>query len=208
VRFKPSVSTRIPTIVTTDAQRTAFLHHLINAHSWHKHLPLLTGGTFIIMLAPDGKEAYGRLDYMWRIEREDLWQRDGAEPLMLTEDVRYVRIDQLFPYISCGHDYIGFDICKTDLRLIRAGANHPHSELVIEWSKRLYREEKCWKTLSDEERSMIVKMDLAQQQFIEFGVPPVVVKAFTLLRETNEVWRQLHMEEVNKLKHAIDQLSN
>ncbi|MFN8658758.1 MAG: hypothetical protein U0105_20655 [Candidatus Obscuribacterales bacterium] len=193
--------------MTTEAQRSAFLAHLMNAHSWHTKLPLLTGGTFIIMLAPDGKDAFGKLDYMWRIDKHDDWTRDGASPIKLGEDVKYVRIEQLFPYVSCGHDYIGFDICQSDLKLIRAGATHPHRQQLAEWFKRLQREERCWKTLTDEERSMVVKMDLVRQSFIEFGTPPSVVKAYGLLRATNEIWRQLHMEEIAKLKDAIDKVS-
>jgi hypothetical protein len=43
----------------TDEQYTAFAKHVGEAHSWYKHLPLLTGGQFIVFLAPDS--GIGRL---------------------------------------------------------------------------------------------------------------------------------------------------
>jgi hypothetical protein len=43
----------------TDEQYSAFAKHVGEAHSWYKHLPLLTGGQFVIFLAPDS--GIGRL---------------------------------------------------------------------------------------------------------------------------------------------------
>lgn len=43
----------------TDEQYAAFAEHIANAHSWYKHLPLLTGGQFLVFLAPDS--GIGRL---------------------------------------------------------------------------------------------------------------------------------------------------
>jgi hypothetical protein len=43
----------------TDEQYRAFAKHVGGAHSWYKHLPLLTGGQFVVFLAPDA--GVGRL---------------------------------------------------------------------------------------------------------------------------------------------------
>ncbi len=37
----------------TYEQYVAFAKHVGEAHSWYKHLPLLTGGQFVVFLAPD-----------------------------------------------------------------------------------------------------------------------------------------------------------
>jgi hypothetical protein len=91
----------LPTI----EQQKRFSKHLQNVHSWYKHLPLLTGGTFIIFLAPDSgtnypflhpslpfgnsieryRQAFGHLDYMWRINSEAFF-RDGASPAKLSQE--------------------------------------------------------------------------------------------------------------------------
>jgi hypothetical protein len=43
----------------TEEQYAAFAEHIGEAHSWYKHLPLLTGGQFVVFLAPDS--GIGRL---------------------------------------------------------------------------------------------------------------------------------------------------
>jgi hypothetical protein len=69
-------------------QHQAFVEHLRDVHSWYKHLPLLTGGKFVVFLAPDAGEGYpsqhphlcygntiegyrrafGYLDYIWSVQ--------------------------------------------------------------------------------------------------------------------------------------------
>ncbi len=43
----------------SDEQYAAFARHVGEAHSWYKHLPLLTGGQFVVFLSPDS--GIGRL---------------------------------------------------------------------------------------------------------------------------------------------------
>src|SRR4051812_30995960 len=42
-----------------DEQYREFAEHVGEAHSWYKHLPLLTGGQFVVFLSPDS--GIGRL---------------------------------------------------------------------------------------------------------------------------------------------------
>ena len=37
----------------SDEQFAAFAEHIGEAHSWYKHLPLMTGRSFVVFLAPD-----------------------------------------------------------------------------------------------------------------------------------------------------------
>jgi hypothetical protein len=82
----------------TDAQWTAFAEHVCRAHSWYKHLPLLTGAEFVFFLAPDAgsgfsddgprmhyswtntseyRRRFGYLDYIWRTEANASFDRDA-----------------------------------------------------------------------------------------------------------------------------------
>jgi hypothetical protein len=79
----------------TEDQYRAFAEHVGKAHSWYKHLPLLTGGQFVVFVAPDAgigcrvarivggavqlmtppegpvfTEANPRLHYSWRTTEE------------------------------------------------------------------------------------------------------------------------------------------
>jgi hypothetical protein len=79
----------------TEDQYRAFAEHVGEAHSWYKHLPLLTGGQFVVFVAPDAgigrlvaridgpelqlvtppegpvfTEAHPRLHYSWRTTEE------------------------------------------------------------------------------------------------------------------------------------------
>jgi len=84
-------------------QQAAFAAHVCWAHSWYKHLPLLTGGEFVVFLAADAGDGYSdaaprlhyawttddrrvpdpvrpsrHLDYMWRLTPADGFDRDAG----------------------------------------------------------------------------------------------------------------------------------
>jgi hypothetical protein len=66
----------------TDEQYRQFAEHIANAHSWYKHLPLLTGGQFVVFLSPDA--GIGRL--VARIEGGSYRLVTPAEGPVFTED--------------------------------------------------------------------------------------------------------------------------
>jgi hypothetical protein len=66
----------------TAKQYGAFAAHVADAHSWYKHLPLLTGGQFVVFLAPDS--GIGRL--VARIEGSAVQLETPAEGSLFTED--------------------------------------------------------------------------------------------------------------------------
>jgi hypothetical protein len=65
----------------TAKQYGAFAAHIADAHSWYKHLPLLTGGRFVVFLAPDS--GIGRL--VARIEGSALHLETPPEGPVFTE---------------------------------------------------------------------------------------------------------------------------
>jgi len=83
----------------SQSQYAAFARHLCSVYSWHKHLPL-SGGRFIVFLAQDAgadyplfhprlgpgenstalyRELFGHLDYRWRADPADPFDRDGGD---------------------------------------------------------------------------------------------------------------------------------
>jgi hypothetical protein len=65
----------------TVGQYAEFAAHVAAAHSWYKHLPLLTGGWFVVFLAPDS--GIGRL--VARIEGDKLQLETPPEGPVFTE---------------------------------------------------------------------------------------------------------------------------
>jgi hypothetical protein len=66
----------------TDEQFDAFADHIGEAHSWYKHLPLLTGRQFVVFLAPDS--GIGRL--VARIDGSGIQLVTPAEGPVFTEE--------------------------------------------------------------------------------------------------------------------------
>jgi hypothetical protein len=131
-------------------QHRAFVEHLGDVHSWYKHLPLLTGGEFVVFLAPDAGEGYpsqhprlqygntiagyrrafGYLDYMWSIDRS-AFDRDGGHSVILPPEVLKQCCFVLYPYVSrefywCVHE--------DAIASLRAGTPHPERMRILEWN--------------------------------------------------------------------------
>ena len=76
----PAQSRSLP--LPTDEQYRAFAEHVGGeAHSWYKHLPLLTGAQFVVFLAPDS--GIGRL--VARFDGEVYHIEPAPEGPMFTE---------------------------------------------------------------------------------------------------------------------------
>jgi len=133
----------------TPEQHQAFVNHLCDVHSWYKHLPLLTGGEFVVFLTPDAgldypsehprlpygntpdgyRRAFGYLDYMWRIG-DAAFDRDGGKPLILPELVLQQCRFTLYPYVACEF-YWG--IHADAIARLQAGSVHPQRDRLLEW---------------------------------------------------------------------------
>jgi len=95
----------------TARQRHDFVAYVCRAHSWHKHLSLVDGGTFVVFLADDAgagydeavprlhhgwktteeyRRAYGFLDVQWRTAPDRPERRDGLGSVRRLDDEHLV----------------------------------------------------------------------------------------------------------------------
>lgn len=154
VKFSESEIRALP--LPSQEQHRKFVEHLRDVHSWYKHLPLLTGGKFVVFLAPDAGEdypsqhphlpygntiegyrrAFGYLDYMWSAE-DCPFSRDGhcsgifetqlvIIPTELMECCEFV----LYPYVS---NEFYWSVHEAAIKSLHAGASHPEKAKILEW---------------------------------------------------------------------------
>ena len=152
----------------TPEQKERFIEHLSGCHSWHKHLPLLTGGKFILFLdeqagsdypsqhpalpfgnsPEDYRKAFGLLTYCWKTEPGIHYHRDDSGEIDPDNGVQI----QLFPYLS-GYFLEAMQFHQSDLEQIIREKTHEGVErlsriILLEQKQRKYWNE----ILTDEER--------------------------------------------------------
>jgi hypothetical protein len=138
---------RLP--LPSPAQHRAFVEHLAGAHRWYKHLPLLTGGTFVVFLAPDAgrkypaqhpglpfgntvegyRRAFGHLDYMWSVDGGPFARDSNPTPELLESLIAYCSF-ALYPYVS---EEFNWSEHADAVEALRAGATHPQKERLLAW---------------------------------------------------------------------------
>jgi hypothetical protein len=175
-------------------QHRSFVEHLGNVHSWYKHLPLLTGGQFVIFLAPDAGEGYpsqhprlpygntiegyrrafGYLDYMWSIDGS-AFDRDGGRPVILPPEVFKQCCFVLYPYASREFYWC---IHEEAIASLRAGTPHPERMLILEWN-----------AIAE---AIASEAEPTRQMYLEQA-------------ETN-IWAALHDREIARIDRHLQQL--
>jgi hypothetical protein len=205
-------------------QQAAFAAHVCWAHSWYKHLPLLTGGDFVIFLAADAGAGYsdaaprlhyswnttdeyrtrfGYLDYMW-LGRAKQFCRDGGRPaLRLPPDLSDVTRVTLFPFASS--DFNAPDACMWGIHdegfeQLRAGTPHPVGRLVLAWRESRRALGRLWGGLSRGDQELVVRLSNSGP---EAPVPPAVTEYVRLARLADSVYTGLQRGEEAKVFRAI-----
>jgi hypothetical protein len=201
---------------TPDQQRR-FVEHVSKAHSWYKHIPLLTGGRFVVFLASDAGEdyatqhpalpygndtagyrrAFGHLDYM-RALRGKCFYRD-TPTVLLPEDYIEEYSFVVYPYVkdtyhqpSCWH--------PEAIDLLRSGAYHPERARVLEWEDVNIELFKAYRALSEEEQHIAFHRDRAPAAY----TPSKELLKFLDLHERSRALRKvLRGIEIAKLERAV-----
>lgn len=143
-----------------------FTNHLCNAHSWYKHIPLITGTEFVVFLAADAgagfedrerlhygwkrsaeyRARFGHLDYCWRDDDTARFTRDGLHPNdqptppeLLDPELRARFGFRLYPMVSTdinALEAIHYRLHAEALDALRRGASHPYRARVLAWAAR------------------------------------------------------------------------
>jgi len=197
--------------------------HLADCHSWHKHLPLINGGQFIITSdvnagrnyptkhpnLPFGincegyQEAFGKLMFFWKSFGEPIFQSDGLcnglSETELNDKYNLTSNIILFPYLSS--DFIeAIHYHKTNLEAISNEMEHEEKQkLTYIYNLHCIKENYLQTKLTDEERELVVldsKLNLSKNMRKYFDVE---TELLILLEE-------LRQKEIEKIRKAIDKL--
>jgi hypothetical protein len=202
-------------------QKERFIKHLTNCHSWHKHLSLLNGGQFIILLderaginyssehpkLPFGNTfegyqvAFGQLTYFWKNYDEILFRADGESEVYseaeITLKFKHIYRIQLFPYLSDDFSEV-INFHKNDFNKIIRGEDHEESvglKKIFTLNEKL---NEYWQDiLTEKERDSIVAEDFSTENS----------KRYNSIE--NEIYKQLKLlkqKEINKISNAIEKI--
>lgn len=206
--------------IPTASQWHAFKKHLVNVHSWYKHLPLLEGGQFVVFLAPDAGEnyplehpklptentlggyrcAFGHLDYIYQSKHYP-WLRDVQQVPQLDKEIFNVGAFKLYPYVSPG---IYWSVHENELVQLRDGIEHPDATEILDSYNKTQVMEQCWQNLSTSDRELILSLEDCQIMPINRSLPKPVVRFLELEVSANKAYAKLHEQEVGKLNDHID----
>jgi hypothetical protein len=155
-------------------QQRNFVDHLGWAHSWYKHLPLLSGGQFLVFLSEDAgsgydenrprlhyswkttdeyRQRFGYLDYAYQLPSETRFQRDIEGNLPNLPAVLLVSFT-LYPFVSTDFNAQGtlFELEQTAIERLREGKLHPFRQKILTWSDAYARYLDSYWELTGEER--------------------------------------------------------
>lgn len=207
------------------AQRAAFVEHVAWAHSWYKHLPLLEGGRFLVVLAPDAGEGYsdahprthygwktteeyrqrfGHLDYLWQIDDQP-WSRDAGRELDPPPELVARSGLVLFPY--CSSDPSAIDVlCELEsdaFDALRAGQPHPERRGLVSLHDAWRQATSAWDELDEPARAAASRLAIGEP----VTDPPEPTRRHReLVQRCEAAYGALHQTELTKVAAAVDRL--
>jgi hypothetical protein len=205
------------------SQWQAFEKHLVTVHSWYKHLPLLSGGEFIVFLTPDAGEdyptqhprlpientvegyrlAFGHLDYMWRIPPRKAFERDGhsrSTVPSLDDELMKAGLFHLYPYIS---EEFYWSVHEEAVAGIRNGAQHSQAAEILNAYEADSQLEEAWENLTDAERDTVDSIhdkDDDREAVLQKSLLSASILDYLKLQDC---YAKLHELELTKLKAVL-----
>lgn len=172
----------------SEEQADRFIEHLTCCHSWYKHISLLTGSEFIIVVDPDAgrnyselhpklpfgntkegyQRAFGFLNYycgandQYSSDCQDSLETAGDEVFSFEEITQRYPLHQvihLFPYV--GWEFTDVFFCWSDaLDRIVQGYEHENGADLIRLGYAILRCERYWQEeISEETRQRVWQLD-------------------------------------------------
>ncbi|MEL7266843.1 MAG: hypothetical protein AAFP69_18810, partial [Planctomycetota bacterium] len=205
--------------VPTESQWGTFTDHLLNVHSWYKHLPLLDGGEIVVVLSPDAGEGYptdyprlpcgntvagyrkafGHLDYFHRRDRNEPFHRDGQATPELESDVLHACRFVMYPFVSPG---IYWSVHEDAITQIRDGVEHPNAEAILAAYESDSKMEACWQDLSPDARETVLAIRRSDKAGIN-SAPPHIRRFLDLKRTAETLYNSLHVSETNRVRNCL-----
>lgn len=209
----------------SNEQIERFKKHLLNAHSWYKHLDLKSGNQFVVFLESDLDRkytkdqviypwnvnteeqyfrAYGHLSYMWL--DNGVWYQDGGRARSYIPKALLNKWSlRLYPYC---HDEF-----EEAISLLRVALNNdndqslPNYSKLVELEHKITKRENYWNNyLTDEQREMLVSID-DDIDDSELATLSSSVKEYVLLeRDSWRILTKLKKLEEEKIDKTIQKL--
>ena len=209
----------------TEEQKERFIIYLTECHSWHKHLSLLHGGQFLIILDKntgtnypekhpllpfgntlnDYQKAFGHLTYFWKDFKDFYFKTDGKSENYTEDDLvkKYQSVSkvQLFPYIS--NDFSeAINFHNADLDKIFQGQEHEESVILSKILLLYNSMNEYWETiLNNEERDLVVSDNIENESTKLSQYKSIENQLVSYLN-------QLKQKEVTKIRMAIEEIKN
>ena len=212
-----------------------FKEHVINVHSWYKHLPLLEGGKFVVYLEADldreyptqhpklpfgntkegYEKAFGHLCYMYFIN--DFWylpynskmvegKRIEIEKPVFSDKHIEMCSFTLFPF--CHQEFeVGYYKHKEAIEKIVAGYPHPESKLLLAWYKEYCRIEGAEnRDFNYLEHKLLLIEEEKGIAITENELPKRVRPYWASKKRRYHYLKALQQKEAQKVENAIHQL--
>jgi len=214
----------------TPAQYEEFAHHLCWAHSWYKHLPLLRGAEFVVLLAPDAgdgfpdekprmhyswqttreyRQRFGYLDYMYRIDLEHPFYLNDDNPISLPASLVERCSFTLYPFVSTDYnalEAISYDDHQEDLELIQQDPGHPNQEQILQWNRLYWEREDAGVDLTEDEWRIASDYDIEENYVLPEVLSPNLERYLQVNAAYNDVYHALQESELTKIRQALHQL--
>ncbi|MGL4942986.1 MAG: hypothetical protein ACRC46_07330 [Thermoguttaceae bacterium] len=210
-------------------QAERFIEHLTKCHSWYKHIPLLEGSEFFIVIDPNAgrnyaevhpclpfgnsqeayQKAFGLLNYYHNCGADDLYFSDchdstsrPDEPLQRQDIVRrfpHHQTTRLFPYISWEFSDV-LTIWNEGVDKIVQGFEHESKGELIRLRDAILHQNRFWQNeMSDDER----------QKYDGNKLVTVNQNQYKLLEDTvSDILNMMRTVEVEKIRRAVEELQD
>ena len=212
-----------------------FATHVLEAHSWFKHLPLVEGGRFTIYLEPDldrnyptqhpklpfgnhpagYEKAFGHLAYQYCIQgvcEQDHGDKPMGDQLVksglteIPEPHKSTWSFTLYPY--CHYEFSEvLSLFENDLQTLKQGGQHPQRGLLLDWVAQLEKRNDRWYNgLTEAERELLIDLEDEEGPTKLESVSPPARDFFHLQEAVWDIENRLRSTEEEKVFVALNRL--
>lgn len=216
----------------TEAQCQAFAYYISGAHSWYKHIPLLTGAEFAFFLSKQAgagysvekprlhyswqttdeyRDRFGYLDYGWRFKSTDRFDRDAVGAVSLSPILHSACCVVLYPYVADNINapsVLASPIMPDDLVALQE-SNYSHWQSIQQWLAAYHQQDQQWQTISQAERNQVIAWEPTDAGDLTLQLatlPPPVAHYLHLEKQAMTLYTALQTQELHKIQLGLARL--